>query len=230
MTRPLRYLRCAPLCVLALLLGAPPGLTAQIVTSSGMRGVDGGGVTAGKAQQQVDSARVEAESSLMLSLGAGYARYVAPYESPIAIERSGVGFSLAVEWRPGARLRVAIESGWTTFYSYELTDVETSFGSTDASLSLSAVPLLAVFSMPVAGPFVLHAGTGGYFVRSHATSFSETVDVVRFAQGWVAAASWDHAVGGGFRLGATLKWYGATEFEDAALLLQLRAVIPVVVW
>jgi hypothetical protein len=169
-------------------------------------------------------------SSLVLALGVGYAQYVTPYEGPFAIDRKGTGFSLAVEWHPGMRLRLAIESGWTTFYSYELTNVETSFGRTDASLRLSAIPLLMVFSMPVVGAFTLHAGTGGYFVRSHATSFSETVDVARFAQGWVVAASWDHAVVWGFRIGGSVKWYGATEFGDASLLLQLRAVIPVVSW
>ncbi|MBR9974979.1 MAG: hypothetical protein KFF77_05315, partial [Bacteroidetes bacterium] len=169
-------------------------------------------------------------SSLVLALGAGYAQYVTPYKGPYVIERRGTGFSLALEWHPGMRLRLAVESGWTTFYSYELKDVETSFGRTDASLRLSAIPLLAVFSMPIVSAFTLHAGTGGYFVRSHATSFAETVDVVRFAQGWVVAASWDHAVVWGFRFGTAVKWYGATEFGDGSLLLQLCAEIPIVSW
>ena len=166
----------------------------------------------------------------MLAIEAGYAHYVMPHEAPFGIDRPGYGFSAALEWHPGARLRLALESGWTTFYSYELTAVDTPFGTTDASLSLSAVPLLAVFSMPIISSFTLHGGTGGYFVRSHATSFGETVDVVRFAQGWVAAASWDGALTGSVRLGATLKWYGATEFGDGSLLLQLRLVLPLLTY
>jgi hypothetical protein len=181
------------------------------------------------AQDNV-SVRSDTTAAIGVTLGGGYSYYPMPYGAPIEIDRERYGFSLRLTLYPSRRLRVSVESGWTAFYSYELRDVETSFGRTDASLSLTAIPLLVVFSMPVAGSFALHGGTGGYFVRSHARSFDQTVDVVRFAQGWMAAASWDYGLSRLVRLGAELKWYGATEFGDSALQLQLALTVPLLTW
>ncbi|MDX9757601.1 MAG: hypothetical protein RBU27_00425 [Bacteroidota bacterium] len=169
-------------------------------------------------------------AALVLSLGGGASRYVMPHDARLDIDREGAAYMFRLCLHTSRRLRAGVESGWTLFYSYELNDVETSFGHTDAGLTLSAIPVLAVFSMPVFGSLTVHAGTGGYFVRSHATSFGETVDVVRFAQGWMAALSWDVGVFRQTRVGAELKWYGATEFDDGVVLLQLRMSFPLLTW
>jgi hypothetical protein len=155
-------------------------------------------------------------------LGAGYAHYIMPYEAPFGIDRSGGTVNLRLMLHPDHRLRVGIETGWTHFYSYALVDIETSFGVTDASLSLSAIPLLAVFSMPVTDRLQLHAGTGGYFVRSHTISFGSTADVTEFSQGWMGAVSWTWGDWGAVRLQSELKWYGATQFDDGVLILQMQ--------
>jgi hypothetical protein len=178
-----------------------------------------------EAQQQRDTT-----FALELTLGGGYARYIMPYDTRFGIDRSGAAASARLSWLPDHRLRVGVETGWTRFYSYDLRDVETSFGTTDASLSLSAVPLLLVFSMPVAGSLQLHAGTGGYYVRSHATSFGSTTDVYAFSQGWMGAASYTAVVWSGYRLGMELTWYGATEFGDGVVLLQLKGSFEIIRW
>lgn len=180
--------------------------------------------------QDIVGVRSDTTAAIGLTLGGGFTFYPMPYEAPFEIDRERYGFSLRLTLYPSRRLRLSVESGWTAFYSYELRDVETSFGRTDASLSLTAIPLLVVFSMPVIGSLALHGGTGGYFVRSHAVSFDQTVDVVRFAQGWMAAASWDHGLSRLVRLGIEVKWYGATEFGDSALLLQLALTLPLLTW
>jgi hypothetical protein len=178
------------------------------------------------AQDAGAPARTDTVAVILLTAGGGYAHYVMPYPATRPIDREGYALSIRLSLHPGRRLRLGLESGWTTFYSYELDDVQTSFGTTDASLSLSAVPLLVVFSMPIIGSLTVHAGSGGYFVRSRARSFGESVDVVRFAQGWVVAASWDAPFFRSLRFGAEVKWYGATEFGDGALLLQLFVSAP----
>ncbi len=192
-------------------------------------------LAAGPAHLHARPSRVEDPdrprgSSLVLTLGIGYARYVMPYDAPFAIDRNGVVASGRLLWHPDHRLRFGVESGWTRFYTYELRGVETTFGATDASLSLSAVPLLAVFSMQIHDAITLFAGAGGYFVRSHATSFGTTVDVTRFSQGWMAAISWDYPLTEGVGVGTELKWYGATEFGDGVLALQLRVPLAVSGW
>jgi hypothetical protein len=180
--------------------------------------------------QDTVSVRSDTSTVIGVTLGGGYSYYPMPFEAPFQIDRERYGFSLRLTLYPSRRLRMSLESGWTAFYTYELRDVETSFGRTDAALSLTAIPVLVVFSMPLLGSFAVHGGTGGYFVRSHSRSFNQTVDVVRFSQGWMAAASWDFGLSRLVRLGVEVKWYGATEFGDSALLMQLAFTFPFLTW
>ena len=168
--------------------------------------------------------------AVVLTAGGGYSHYIRPYDVPIDITRSGFAGSARLMWHPDHRLRIGLESGWTAFYHYALKDVETSFGSTDSSLSLSAIPMLVVFSMPLAGSLQLHAGTGGFFVRSHATSFGSTVDVTAFSQGWMAAASWTLTEWEGVRIESEVKWYGATQFDDGVVVFQLQGSVDLLRW
>jgi hypothetical protein len=173
---------------------------------------------------------VDEDFAVVLTLGGGYSHYIQPYDLPIAINRSGLTGSARLMWHPDHRLRVGLESGWSAFYHYALEDVETSFGYTDASLSLSAVPLLVIFSMPLTKSLELHAGTGGFLVRSHATSFGNTVDVTAFSQGWMAAASWKLTEWTGVRIESEVKWYGATQFDDGVVIVQLQGSIDLFHW
>lgn len=173
----------------------------------------------------------EADSfAIVVTAGTGYSHYLYDVEAPTDIARSGMTANLRLMWHPDHRLRVGIESGWSRMYHYTVDRVETSFGSTDASLSLSAVPLLLVFSMPVLPSLELFAGTGGYFVRSHATSFGSTVDVTAFSQGWMAAAMWTAGEWKGFRFGTEVKWYGATQFDDGVFVVQLQCSADLLRW
>ncbi|MFZ1729472.1 MAG: hypothetical protein WBQ23_03900 [Bacteroidota bacterium] len=183
-----------------------------------------------RAQDNVLDSPTGGGYAIVATLAGGYARYIMPYDAGIDIDRDGAVVSARLLWYSDHRLRMGLESGWTRFYSYQLTDVETSFGRTDASLSLSAIPVLAVFSMAVGSAVVLYGGAGGYFVRSHATSFGTTVDVTRFSQGWMAAVSYDYTVAAALRIGAELKWYGATEFGDGVVTMQLRVPIVLMTW
>jgi hypothetical protein len=153
-----------------------------------------------------------------------------PFDVPAALTRDGMVFSVRMALHPEHRLHMGLETGWFQLYSYEISDVETSFGSTDASLSLSAVPLLAVFSMRVFDTFALHGGVGGYMMRSHTVSFGAEADVLRFRQGWMASLSWDQSVASVLAIGLEIKWYGVTEMGEGAMLLQIRAPLRVAAW
>jgi len=168
--------------------------------------------------------------AIVVRLGGGISEYLAPYDSPVEIERGGMAFSMRICLHPDHRLHVGFETGWTRFYTYDLKDVETSFGHTDASLSLSAVPLLVVFSMPIVGSLTVSGGGGGYLVRSHASSFGRTVDISRFSQGWIAALSWDLPLSGSIGIGLELKIYGATEFGDGVVVAQLQMPLILFRW
>jgi hypothetical protein len=209
MTRSLPYLICTTFLLLSAMEGTAVALTVPLTDGPRSAPASPAGIT------EPDTFTV------MATFAGGYAHYIMPYPPGLEIDRRGWAFSARLLWHPDHRLRLGVESGWTTLYAYDLRDVETSFGRTDASLSLSAIPALVVFSMQVLGPVSLSAGVGGYFVRSHARSFGETVDVSRFSQGWMAAITVSRVLPFAPVFGLELKWYGATEFGDGVLMGQL---------
>lgn len=215
MMRTLQYLICACCLLLAVSEGSAAVFTRSPEDKPGSAHTSPAGIT------EPDTFTV------MATLAGGYAQYIMPYAPGLEIDRGGWAFSARLLWHPDHRLRLGVESGWTSLYSYDVRDVETSFGRTDASLSLSAIPALVVFSMQVLGPVSLSAGVGGYFVRSHARSFGETVDVSRFSQGWMGAVTVSRVLPFAPVFGLELKWYGATEFGDGVLTAQLLVQLNV---
>ncbi|MBL0177275.1 MAG: hypothetical protein IPP94_18855 [Ignavibacteria bacterium] len=177
-------------------------------------------------------AQVARDSSfaVVVTLGGGYSRYIAPYEEFYGISRDGAAGTLRLMWKPDHLLRVGLESGWTSMYSYTLKDVQTQFGKTDANLFLSAIPVLVVFSMEVARGVELFGGTGVYYVNLCTRSFGETVNVREFSQGWMLAASYSVPLSASFCLSLEAKWLGATQFGDAAVSTQLQARYRLLEW
>lgn len=171
-----------------------------------------------------------ARRSIVVTLAGGYTRSIMSFDIPAVLTQDGMAFSVRMALHPEHRLRMGLETGWFHLYSYEIFDAETSFGYTNASLSLSAIPLLAVFSMRVFDAITLHGGAGGYVMRSHTVSFGAEADVLRFRQGWMASLSWDHPVAPELAIGVEIKWYGVTEMGEGALLLQIRAPVHLHSW
>jgi hypothetical protein len=165
--------------------------------------------------------------SLVLYAGGGYGVYATsitppPDVSP-SIHRGGMSSTVRLMWHPDHLLRVGVESGWTQFFSYTIR------GASPGSLSLSAVPLLLVFSMPVGGRINVFAGAGGYFVSSH-LQYGTTVRVNEFSQGWMLAASYVVPISTSLGIAGELKWYNASQFEDGSVTLQVQLVWSVLEW
>ena len=88
--------------------------------------------------------------TLVFSIGSGLSYYSTHLGVPAALEqthvsRFGVPATLRAMWYPDHRLRIGLESGWTTMYSYRGL-----VGNETAHMYVSVVPVLLVFSMPLA--------------------------------------------------------------------------------
>jgi hypothetical protein len=173
------------------------------------------------------AAPLDTTFSLVAYAGGGYSAYTAvinpPGNVPSSIQRGGLSGSLRVMWHPDHLLRVGIESGWTRFFSYSIS------GPANASLSLSAVPLLLVFSMPISEQINIFAGAGGYFVSSRLVA-ATTVSVTEFSQGWMLAGSYVLPLSNSLSIAGELKWYNASQFRDAALSAQCLVVWEFLTW
>ncbi|GAB3891455.1 hypothetical protein GCM10028825_29770 [Spirosoma agri] len=137
-------------------------------------------------------------------------------------------------WYPDHRLRVGVETGWTTMYSYkgQLADER-------AHVYVSTVPILLVFSMPLAWVkgfernlvrrMALTVGTGAYINHSR-LDYVGTVQSNTISPGWMAAASYTYPIGRRFRVAGELKWFDAVAVENAAFTAELQLVWRAYSW
>ncbi|QIP11772.1 hypothetical protein G8759_03585 [Spirosoma aureum] len=177
--------------------------------------------------------------AIVVTAGGGLSYYsthlgVPPGLEQARISRFGVPASLRVMWYPDHRLRVGIETGWTTMYSYrgEVLGERT-------HVYVSAVPVLLVFSMPLAWVrgfernlvrrMAVTVGTGAYVNHSR-MDYAGKVESNTLSLGWMAAASYTYPVGRRFRIAGELKWYDAVAVENAAFTAELQLVWRAFSW
>ncbi len=177
--------------------------------------------------------------NLVVTVGSGLSYYSTHLGVPPAIEQSHIsrfGFpaTLRVMWFPDHRLRMGIETGWTTMYSYR-----GHVAGDPAQVYVSVVPVLMVFSMPLAWlsgtdrsitrRLAATIGTGVYLNHSR-LDYAGTVISATRSLGWMAAGSYTHPVGRRFRIAGELKWYDAVGAENAAFVAEVQLVWRAFSW
>jgi len=165
--------------------------------------------------------------ALVAYVGGGLAYYpIAPGSPPPGVPhdltRFGGSGTLRVMWHPDHLIRLGVETGWTTFYSYRLTQAP------GGELHLSAIPLLWVMSMELFGVNIF-AGSGYYLLNSN-LQYEGTVDVQTWSLGWMLAASYLRPISENLGIAGELKWMNASEHEEASLALQVQLVWKIMEW
>lgn len=193
------------------------------------------------AQNRVraDTGRTRGPYSVVLSVGGGLSYYSTHLGVPAAlsdeqVSRFGVPLTIRALWVPDHRLRLGLESGWTTMYSYR-----GRVDNTEGRVYVSAIPALIVFQMPlawlsgnersIARRLSVTGGTGAYLIHSR-LDFAGTVQTNTVSLGWMTAASYTQPLGPRFRLSGELKWYDAVASENAAFAAQLQLNYRLVRW
>lgn len=177
--------------------------------------------------------------NLVVTAGGGLSYYATHLRVPATLEqtrvsRFGVPASLRVMWYPDHRLRMGLETGWTTMYSYR-----GQVSGEKAHVYVSMVPILMVFSMPLAWlsgtersllrRVSVSAGTGVYINHSR-LDYAGTVQANSNSLGWMAAASYTYPLGKRFRVAGELKWFDAVAVENAAFTAELQLVWRAFSW
>jgi hypothetical protein len=140
------------------------------------------------------------------------------------IDRWSVPVSLRVMWQTDHRLRLGAETGYLNMYNYK------GFVQDQATrVRVSAIPILAVFSMSVVKRFALYAGTGPYLINSE-LSYDGYTRGSTFSLGWMVAGTYTQPITKNLGLAAELKWYDATQTEDACLMAQATLVWRALTW
>ncbi|WP_375445656.1 hypothetical protein [uncultured Fibrella sp.] len=166
---------------------------------------------------------------LLVYAGAGLSLYSAPIRTPgsLSDERKvPVGFplSLRLMWQTDHRLRIGVETGYVGMYKYSGT-----VNDQPASVRVSAIPILAVFSMSVVKRFALYAGTGPYLINSH-LNYDGVTRGSTFSIGWMAAGTYTQPITKNLGIAAELKWYDASQTNDACFIAQATLVWRALTW
>lgn len=127
-----------------------------------------GWITSISAQSSTSTKmKVKRNYTLILYAGSGLAQYVANINTqPIGlqtnIKKINLYETIRVMWHPKYRLSVGLETGYTNFYSYTLSNA-----GTVGKVKLTAVPLLVVVSVKIVKRVNIFAGFGSYFLTTH---------------------------------------------------------------
>lgn len=133
--------------------------------------------------------------------------------------------TLRILWHPDHLLKAGWETGYVTFYSYDLKDSANRGGS----VAMRAIPVLLEFSMSLKNRLNIFAGSGIYFLRTD-LDYAGKVSSRKVTIGWMAAASYIQPLGTQTGIGAEVKWLYASETTRGILLGQLQLVWKFLRW
>lgn len=178
--------------------------------------------TPGFGQQEEEASTTRSKKySLILYLNGGYGFFpsnsVAPAYLKPKLSRLNPVTTARIMWKPDHRLKAGFETGFMTFYSYELTDADGKPGK----VSLDAIPLLLEFSISLKKHLNLFAGPGFYIVKTNLNYAGQT-KASTVNPGWMAAIDFTEPITKDLSLGAEAKWLYAAETARGSFGLQLQ--------
>jgi len=176
------------------------------------------------AQTNVKTAKeVKTKKTLVLYVGGGFADYLAPIKiQPVNLQnnitRTSATGTIRIMWHPGYRLNFGIESGYSNFYSYHVKN-----NAVSGKLSLHAVPLLVVWSMPIIKRVNIFYGLGSYLLTTY-LKYDGVVKSKTFSLGSNIALSYTQPLSKKLGIAAEAKWMNAFVTKDNLLSLEVQMV------
>jgi len=161
--------------------------------------------------------------AFVVHVGGGYAHYTRGVKVRAiglagSIVRSTVAATFRFMWYPSYRLRFGIETGYTNFYSYSVKN-----GNVAGRVSLNAIPILFVWSMPLVKRVNVYAGIGTYILNTN-LEYQGNVKSRDYVLGSNFAISYTVPLNKNLGLAAEAKYMNAFETRDATLGIQVQAV------
>ncbi len=167
--------------------------------------------------------QVKTKKTLVLYVGGGFADYLAPIKiQPVNLQnnitRTSATGTIRIMWHPGYRLNFGIESGYSNFYSYHVKN-----NAVSGKLSLHAVPLLVVWSMPIIKRVNIFYGLGSYLLTTY-LKYDGVVKSKTFSLGSNIALSYTQPLSKKLGIAAEAKWMNAFVTKDNLLSLEVQMV------
>ena len=166
---------------------------------------------------------------LNINAGGGYARYITDMNQS-GLNQNGFIGSFRVMWEPEHLLRIGLESGYNSLYTYEESVTDAEFGSTDAKSSLNSIPLFLIISMKITPSINLTTGFGSTFLKTSFEAFGSKNESSQISTSYYVAASYSYFLNKKFALGGEIRWYRIQKIEDGTLSLQLMLQYRLFSW
>jgi hypothetical protein len=134
------------------------------------------------------------------------------------LTKTGLGGTVRVMWHPDHLLRLGLETGRIPFYNYTIDD-----GVNKGSMSVSAVPLLISWSMPIRKKFNVFVEYGLFLLNSR-LDYQGISNSSSNSIGYAVAVNYVHPLSDKLGLAGEIKWMRATETNDEVLNAQVLVV------
>ena len=158
---------------------------------------------------------------LVLYAGGGietYASDIINQGEQIDKKRTYPDATIRIMWHPNHRLRVGFETGYTNFYSYTIKN-----GDNIGKVTLSAIPILVVWSIPIIKRINLFAGFGSYRLTTH-LNYLGKVNSSTYSLGSNIAINYVQPITKKLGIAAEFKWTNAFQTKDNLAGLQVQLV------
>lgn len=159
--------------------------------------------------------------ALVLYAGGGVATYTSAIINQglqVSNKRTYPDATIRVMWHPNYRLKLGLETGYTNFYSYTIKN-----GNTTGKVTLSAVPILVVWSIPIIKRVNLFAGFGSYYLTTH-LNYLGKVRSGNFSLGSNIALNYVQPITKKIGIATEFKWVNAFQTKDNQVGVQVHLV------
>ncbi len=170
-------------------------------------------------------------NSLILELSPGYSisKEKNNFISINRPDRTALGFSARVLWRPEHLLRLGFESGLLKISTVNDKNIATEFGETKVKYNLNAIPALLFVDMLIE-KIEFSAGTGYYYVFSNLVAFGEKSSSYSWDLGYLLAISYNYSWSDKFILSPEIKYFMITSDSQSIVSFNLKGSYQFFSW
>ncbi len=132
-----------------------------------------------------------------------------------------VAVSMRLMWKPEHKLSLGIETGFIPLYFLKTKIYDTIYGSTESKLSMSSVPIVAVFAMTIVENLRIFGGIGGFLLISDTESFDNKVSGSTWSNAYEFGLSYLYPLSKNLKLGGEVKSFYITRVENYDLIFNV---------
>ena len=157
--------------------------------------------------------------SLSTEISLGYSRFITTmdYED---LNQNGFSGIVKVMWNPEHLLSIGLETGYQYFYSIDINNYDTEFGTTQFKASMYAVPVFIVFAMKIAPNVKLTAGSGMHLLFNSGEIFGDKIESNQFSIGAHAGVSYIYPINNSISIGGELMYSYISKLQDQTVAIQ----------